>query len=114
MWRGVLPLIGTFGRAELEFAAALMVLACRDNGDTWQAVKPREVGNAMQLAGEKGKEMHHLKGNPFLPRPDIHGLIEKGFAEFDGNPEDGCPIRFTAKGLEVLAKCVFNAEASNG
>lgn len=109
MWRAVLPLIDTFGHAETEFAAALMVLTCKAQGNEWQPVSPRQVGFAMKNAGELGGELHHLSTFPMLPHPDVHRLVADGFATFLGDPEkkngeDTAPIRFTPKGYEVLRR----------
>lgn len=105
LWRSRLfPLIDTFGRVEEEFAAALMVLGCIHHGDEWQALEPKQIDIAMKEAcGDKGC-LSHLQSSPFAPRPDMRGLVAKGFAEFIGDPDGtpAAPIRFTEKGLEVL------------
>lgn len=104
LFRSVLPLIATFGRAELEFAAALIVRGCVRNGDRWQSLSPREIGQAMKADAEPGEPWETLQRNPFLPQPDFHGLVERGFARFGEETPDGeaAPIELTERGLEVL------------
>ncbi len=108
MWRSpVIPLVDTFGRAETEFAAALMVIACVENGDAWRQLTPQQVGLAMRKASEPGGPLHHLRTNPFAPRPDMRALVDGGYAAFFGDPDiAGTPIAFTAKGIDVLRKCI--------
>ena len=101
-----LPFCGSvFGRAEVEFAAALIVLACVDKSDTWMACTPREIGIAMKKAGDGPLE--HLRTNPIMPRPDFRDLVTRGFARFLGDPDtEGCPIEFTDRGFEAMRKFV--------
>lgn len=108
MWRSVLPLIDTFGHAETEFAAALIVLASKHAGDEWQPLVLKQLAEAMKKEGEEGGQLHHLRTNSFLPYPDLRRLVEDGFAFFGGDPDaDPAPtIQFTAKGYDVLRKTV--------
>ena len=104
MWRSVLPFCGSeFGRAEIEFAAALLVIACVP-GDEWGAKTPREIGLAMKEAGHPGGVLHHLRSNPFTPTPDFPELVKKGYAEFIGEAtsESDPPVRFTERGYEAI------------
>lgn len=103
--RSVLPLCGSaFGRAELEFAAAIVVLACVP-GDEWQPVAPRQIGEALRAAIEPGGLFAHLAKNPFVPRPDFPGLVTKGFARWVEPEKDlASPLAFTDAGLAALEK----------
>jgi hypothetical protein len=75
MWRSVFPLIDTFGpRAELEFAAALVVIASEHHGNAWQPILMKQMGEAMRTAGGEGGCLHHLVSNPFLSSPDYRGF----------------------------------------
>jgi hypothetical protein len=115
MWRGILPLVDTFGQAETEFAAALMVLTCAENGDTWGPIVPLQMGLAMRKAMLAGGPLEHLKRNPFLPRPDHRRLVADGFARFIGDDPDAKPapaIEFTPKGFDVLRKTLAAQAAS--
>lgn len=107
MWNGVLPFVGSaFGHAETEFAAGLLVLACRFHGDQWQPLITRQLGEMMKKELEPEGQLHHLKNNPFA-RPDLRGLVRDGFAEFLGDPDCSdppTPIQFTAKGMAELER----------
>ena len=114
MWRAALPLVDTFGRAETEFAACLLVLACVTFGDEWKAHPPQDIGRAMKEAGERGGALCHLKDGP-IPPPDFRLLASNGFAEFLGDPDGvGVPIQFTAKGYEKLATTLPKCKRCEG
>lgn len=51
---------------------------------------------------EVGGLFNHLRMNPFAPLPDFRDLVDKGFARFVGDAEQGAPVEFTDKGLEAL------------
>jgi len=108
LWRGLLPLIDTFGRAELEMAAACIVRTCVQNGDVWQWVILPMMGAALGEDLKNDKRWQELNRNPFTPQPDVRGLVKAGFAECDGDIDAvPCgPVRFTEAGLAVLRKCV--------
>lgn len=75
------PLAGTMRKAEAEFAAALMVLACKANGDTWGAVTGAQAADAMKREKDAGTAFGQLLGNPFF-RPSINELCDRGFARW--------------------------------
>ena len=106
LWRSLLPLIATFGHAETEFAAALLVQACAHFGDSWNPQTPQQLGVALKVQLEDPKSgWAQLDGNPFVPRPDFRKLAEEGFARFLGDPDaKGTPIEFTENGFAVLRK----------
>ncbi len=107
LWRAWLPLIDTFGQAETEFAAALMVIGCRFYADEWQPLCPRQIGHAMKAAGQPGGQMHHLADQAMIPRPDMRRLAADGFAVFLGDENgDDVPLRFTQKGYDMLRRTV--------
>ena len=106
----VLPLCGSrFGRAKLEFAAAILVRACVRNGDTW-GPRTREEVTAAWVQELDGGIFAHLARNPFAPQPDFNGLIDDGFALFVANPAVDAlttpgfaeSIQFTAQGFAAL------------
>lgn len=100
---GALPFVGSkFGRAEREFAAALLVRACALAGDEWAAQAMPSIGHALKSGAESGGPFEHLKTNPFMPHPDFRDLVAKGFARFVGDPDQGAPVEFTEKGLEAV------------
>ena len=104
-WRGVLPFIGSkFGRAEREMAAYCIVRASRELGDQWQPLTWKQIGQTVIKQFEEGGDLHHLKANPFLPKPDPRDLVAKGFARFIGDPDADppAPIEFTEKGYNAL------------
>ena len=97
---GVLPLIGSkFNQAELEFAASLLIVASRKNGDEWKPLDPKAIGLTMRDSDEfKG-----FATNPFMPFPDFRDLVKKGFAKFHGDPNlSGTPVEFTEAGFDVI------------
>lgn len=108
LWRGLLPLIDTFGRSELEMAATCIVRTCVQNGDVWQWVTLPMMGAALGEDIKNDKRWQELNRNPFVPKPDVRGLVRGGFAECDGDIDVvPCgPVRFTEAGLDVLRKCV--------
>ncbi len=99
-----IPLTGTMGRAEAEAMATLLVRTCQVQGNAWQNVEPRAIGEVIQadLAAER-EPLHSLNRNPFF-RPDPHELVRRGFAEWAGG--EGKSLRFTPAGLERLRKWV--------
>ena len=102
---GALPFVGSkFGRAELEFAAALVLRACFYEGDAWAPVRQEQIGAAMSKDAESGGLFHHLQRNPFVPRPDFHGLVVRGFARFVGEPDGNgnMAIEFTTAGIDAM------------
>jgi len=99
----VLPFCGSrFGRAELEFAAAILVRACALNGNTWEPRTGQEITDAWEQESLDGGIFAHLRHNPFRPKPDFSGLADSGFALFIATPTIPWPIQFTARGLEAL------------
>lgn len=100
---GVVPLIATFGKAEIEYAAAILVRACHALGDEWRAVTWSEIEAVLKSDRTEGREpFASLILNPFF-RPDVRALVDKGFARWTGGP--GGPIEFTPVGLVALFRC---------
>lgn len=94
------PLTATMGRSEREHAAALLVRCCQVNGDEWQAVSPRMIGEAIK-ADVDGKitPMNSWARNPFF-NPDFLDLADKGFAIMG----DDNRIAFTESGFAAMAR----------
>jgi hypothetical protein len=108
-------LIGTFGHAEMEFMAILLVRGCAFYGDHWQMLTRRQLKTVLEsdIAG-KVKPVCDLVGNPFA-HPDLDELIQHGFAcrgvteSFEGG------VELTPAGISRLAKWVKQGkeEATN-
>lgn len=81
------PLLhGTFGKAEAEWAAGLIVRACQLQGDEWKAVTAADIGDAMRAdMAAKTEPLASLTRNPFF-RPDVWQLIDRGFARWVDSP----------------------------
>jgi hypothetical protein len=112
MWRGVFPLGDTFGRAELELAAALLVLGCQHYDDTWKPLRPCELREPLETATRGGGFFYQLVRNPFAPKPDFGGLVDLGFCRAVGDDlaDPQAPLEFTPKGFEVLSRVASPAE----
>lgn len=96
------PLCGTMKKAEVEFAASIVVAACHHFGDKWQPLALKELGVAIrELLEAKAEPWNSLNTNPFF-RPDIGALIESPFAE---KGDDG-RLSFTMEGFEALKRWV--------
>lgn len=93
--RRPVPLVGTMGKAEVEAAAAWLVLALRDNGDEWGGVAASDL---KVVQDEHSASLLWLT-NPFLV-PDFDGLVDRGFAEFVGAKRR--VLRFTSAGIQAL------------
>lgn len=99
------PLTACFKKTEAECGAALLVWYCQIHGDKWQAVTPKQLGEAMgnYMEVEPLKKWSH---NPFF-RPDLARLSRDGFVTaIDGSHNQ--PIEFTELGLETLKKSPWN------
>lgn len=96
------PLTGTFVRTVREFAAAYIVVACRDNGDEWGEVLPTKIGEVIR---DYRDEWTWIEASAIFGPPDIDGLIDQGDAEWVGD-EGGRkrPVKLTEQGLEKLKK----------
>jgi hypothetical protein len=103
---GPVPLCATMGHAEAEFAAALIVLACRARGDEWQAVTWKQVGEVAlaDLKAEREPACLWLT-NPFF-RPDAHDLVKRGYARWIGSDDGISPVELTPEGIEKLRRWV--------
>lgn len=97
------PLVGMFGRAESEQAAAMLVRTLQVNDRSWGPVQPKEIGTMLdaELDEAKAAGKRHPWDHPFF-RPDFDGLIESGFArwvEQEGLTDRARPIEFTAQAI---------------
>lgn len=103
--KGPLPLVGTLGRSELECAAALFALVCRNRkNDVWGPVTLDEFQDeTKRLAGVNNP----FVTNPFL-RPDFRGLVVEGFASFVGSPAQYRELH--NQPLELTKKCIDRLE----
>lgn len=81
------PLLhGTFGKAEAEWAAGLIVRACQLQGDEWKAVTATDIGDAIRAdIAAKAEPFASLVRNPVF-RPDVWQLIDLGFARWADSP----------------------------
>jgi DNA-binding PadR family transcriptional regulator len=96
-----MPLIGTFGHAEAEAAAALIVLACVDAGDEWKPLTLAEL----QATFERHYNERPWMRVPFL-RPDLNALAREGYALMSTNDAGKKCIALSQLGLEQLARWV--------
>lgn len=106
---GVIPLVGTLGRAELEHAAALLVRACQLHEDKWQPVSLEMVGatiahDSTNLVGA----LPFWITNPFMARPDFYGLLRRGYATRDppdaSTPDELARLILSDKAMQAFAK----------
>ena len=98
-----MPLVDTFKRAENEIAAAIIVRTCQVNNDEWQGITPAMIRKMLEDDTTAGvNPMSSLQNNPFA-RPDMWGLIDAGFAQDIGTPEQRC-IVFTPAGFARLSE----------
>ena len=106
------PLMNTFGRAELETAAAILILGMAYRDDTWDAISPHDCIPAAQACAHD--RSRSWLWNPFL-QPSFAGLDAAGFvaAALSGAQ---VPLYFTATGYAALAPWVVTpaAEAPDG
>jgi len=93
------PLMNTFGRAELETAAAILILGMAYRDDTWDAISPHDCIPAAHASF--GDHSRSWLWNPFL-RPSFAGLYNAGF--IDSMPDGGAQaaMYFTATGYAAL------------
>lgn len=95
------PLVATMGRTETEAAAAIIVRTCAVMGDTWRSVSVAEITAVLRAEGaNEHAPLHALLLNPFW-RPDAQGLVDAGFAQWEGEPRKS-PIALTEAGIERL------------
>lgn len=95
------PLTDTFGKTEMEVAAALLVRTLQRGGDTWRPVPSEELLAAAKAdMDEDVRPIASLLRNPFL-RPDFGALDRRDFTRFDGTSRE-----LTALGLDVLRRFV--------
>jgi hypothetical protein len=100
-----IPLCGTMGHAEREFAAALIVRACQVNGDAWHAVPPPEIGRmleAIQKDPNADRWLFDFVSNPFM-KFDVLELADHGYARWLGEPGKS-PVELTDKAFEGMRK----------
>jgi len=96
------PLVGTLGKSEIEGAAALIVRACQDHGDAWQAITPKQIGETMKKdIAESKQPFCALMKNPFF-QADVWKLVAEGFARWADQPGGACEL--TDLGLERIKK----------
>ncbi len=96
------PLCGTMGHAEREFAAALIIRACQVNGDTWHAVTTQEIGRmieAIQKDRAADPWLFDFLTNPFI-KFDVYELVEHAYARWTGEPGKS-PVELTDRAFEA-------------
>ena len=99
-----MPYVGTFRKSEREIAAALFVAACRANGDVWQSIEPRKIGQVIMAHAESGDPPTWISVMQIGIRPDFHGLVDDGFLAWDGPEGKGRPLVATEKFFEALKR----------
>lgn len=95
------PLLGLFGTAEIEQAAAVLVRACAHHGDTWQPITMQQVKNLLEHDVEHGVEpLASLINNPFFC-PDFSALVWEGWAR---RSADQSAMELTHPALQKLRR----------
>lgn len=103
------PLTGTMNHSESEQAAALIVYVCTMKGDTWQPMLFGDVQAAAQAASEateptrRERWFRDIMRNPFI-RPDVHKLVEEGFAEMLSAEREPIVVQLLPKAFEAIEK----------
>lgn len=103
--KGVLPLMATFGRAERELAAAMLVFVLQRRGDEWTWVTPDMLVDVFltdDVIERKVEPWARLNGNPFCPTPDFASLVTSGDLELGGDGNKW--MRFTPEGIWKLER----------
>ncbi len=110
--------VGTFDHSEAENTAAVIVRVLAMNGDVWRSAHCHELAdgfaeltkaaNSLDPTSKEGPWRKWFN-NPFM-RIDMHDLVDRGFAEWDGEKA----IRFTDKGLKRMKKWVAASQAQKG
>lgn len=109
------PFAGTFEKTECEIAAFYIVRTLAASPDnTWRPVAWPEIGARLQAdtedaaaAGDKCPSVVRLVADLVRNRfalPDVHGLIERGFARWHDEPAGA--VELTELGLERLRRWV--------
>jgi hypothetical protein len=100
---GGFPLPDTFGRADFEMAAGMIVLACALYDDKWQPVSGPQIAFALTQNIKAGRQpWAALRLNPARPRPAFMAFAERGFARFTESDRERSPIELTDKALDLI------------
>lgn len=108
---GDIFLPGAFGKAEIEFAAVLVVMWHHHHGhmDEWVPVTRQQIIDFLTTAAhEKREPIFSLVKNPFF-MPDPNGLRDKGWFSGWKTPTD--PGVFTEEGLKCLERRGYYRES---
>ena len=97
------PLVGTLGRSEIEYSAALVIRALQIAGEGWIPLEARRVGEILIAEIDaKSEPIASWNRNPFL-RQDFPGLIAAGYAV---KSSDGAFLELTPSCLEKIRRWV--------
>ena len=96
------PLMNTFGHAELETAAAILILGMAYRDDTWDAISPHDCIPAAQACAHD--RSRSWLWNPFL-HPSFAGLYNAGFVSSSSGGAQAS-LYFTRAGYDALAPWV--------
>jgi hypothetical protein len=110
VYLGIPPLVGTLGRAEAEYSAALYVRVCQQRGNAWAPVTWSDVKKAMQCDldgavppfGGRSPAGGLLRNPIFCAAIRPEAAIKLGFARWAG--EDA--FELTEVGFERLRRWV--------
>lgn len=103
---GIPPLVGIFGRAEIEHAISMVVHALAETDNTWRGISWSEIQAVLRADVEAKRDPFcHLLRNPFF-KPDIHAAVTAGYATWEGEIGKG-PVRLTASAVEALRPWVL-------
>jgi hypothetical protein len=102
------PLCNTMKRAEVEFAASLIVRTLQVKGDAWRPVEWSEIQEVIKADMAEDREpFASLMKNPVF-RPDAPDLVKRGYARWLGEPRASAiellPPAFEAIGMKWVPR----------
>lgn len=109
--KSYLPFIGTFGSAEIEMAAGVIVAALAHHGDEWAPILSGQIGEWMACLPKESR-WRDILSNPFT-QIDVDQLIKGGWARWVGDESQGRkrPIELTQAALERIREKGFVVKA---
>jgi hypothetical protein len=84
---GPIPLVGVYGKMEIELAGAAIIRTCQFHGDEWKPVSRKMMQDVYQSDIET-RYVKFWEIPSFILRPNFHLLVDRGFARWIPNVED--------------------------